>query len=229
MIVYRWNWDVLFDNLDLLFSATAITIQLAVLSCLFGTLIAIPLTIGMRSTQRSLSLLSRIVMEVLRAVPLLVMLVWFFYVAPAIFPAVHFGAFVTAVIVFSLSLGGFAADVLRGAADSIPVGHFWVGESLGMSPLQLNRRILLPEVFRRAFPGLVALYIGLYKLTVLASVLGVRELLYTARRINTQTPAPFEVYTSLAVIFLITVIPLSMIARRLETSRWIAIYPQSNR
>ena len=95
--------------------------------------------------------------------------------------------------------------------------------------IQVNRRILLPELLRRAFPGMLALYIGLYKLTVLASVIGVRELLYAVRRINSMTPAPLEVCTFLALFFLVTVIPISIAARRLEGSPWIAMYPKSSR
>lgn len=226
-MMYRLNFQVVFNNSDLLLSATLTTLNLTVLTWLFGTLLALPLAIGMKAENRYMRYLSRIVTELLRSIPLLALLISFHYIAPVIFD-LRLDAFTNAVIVFSLSLSAFLGDVLRGSIDAIPKGHVESARALGMSEKTVFFRIIIPEVFRRAFPGIVALYISTYKLTSLASVIGVRDLIYVARQLNQESPAPIEVYFSVTVIYLLTIIPLSYFAQFLEKIKWFTLFPKSS-
>ena len=224
----EWNFQVVVRNADLITDAFLLTVGLTGWICLIGTVVAIPLALAMRTRDVILRGLARSTMEVLRALPLLVFLIAFYYIVPSIStwsPA----AYTTAAIVGGLNLAAFLADILRGAAEAVPEGHVEAGRALGMSEFQIARRITIPEITRRAFPSMLAFYISAYKLTSLASVIGVQELLYTARQINTRTPAPLEIYTTLAGIYVVTVVPLSFFARSLEKTRWFAVFPTSNR
>lgn len=224
----QWDQQVVIQNADLIFDAFLVTLTLTGWICLIGTAVAIPLALAMRMKDAILRGMARTTMEVLRALPLLVFLIAFYYVVPAVSEWSP-GAYRTAAIVGGLNLAAFLSDVLRGAAEDVPDGRIEAGKALGLTKFQIARRITVPEITRRAFPSMFSWYISAYKLTTLASVIGVQELLYTARQINTRTPAPVEVYTTLAVIFTVTVIPLSFVARWLEGSTWFAVFPTSKR
>ena len=222
---YQWNFEVVAENIGSLLKSLAVTIELSILSCCLGTALAVPIAIGLLSDSYHLRTLSRLYLQVARSIPLLVLLVWFHYLVPAS-TEIRTSAFVNAVAAFSVSLSAFLADVLRGSAASIPAGSIEAAEALGMSASQVKRRVIIPETVRRSLPAAVALYISTFKLTTLASVIGARELLYEARRINSLDPHPLELYSFVALLFFILLVPAEPITRFLERHRWFAIYPK---
>jgi len=223
---YEWNFDVVFSNLSLLSRGLFITLGLTSLACLGGTVLAIPLAVAMRSRYAALRRATMIFVEIAKGVPLLVLLVWVHYVSPGVF-GFSASAFWNAVISFTINLAAFLADVLRGGMSAIPKGHIEAGESLGFTRAALVRRIIIPETVRRTLPTISAFYIGTLKLSTLASIIGVQELLFNARLINIESPHPLELYTTLAFVFLVFVMPVSLISRRLEKHSWFSLAPKS--
>jgi polar amino acid transport system permease protein len=153
--------------------------------------------------------------ELFRAFPVLVLLIWFHYVFPAV-TGIRLGAFVSAVISLSLNLAAVVGDIVRGGIQSVQKGQTEAAYALGMSGWQVARRITLPITIRTLMPSLVSQYINVLKLSALASVIGVPEILHSASLCINQTYRPLEFYTFVALAFLLIILPCTWLARRLE-------------
>jgi polar amino acid transport system permease protein len=180
----------------------------------------------MASPYRPLRAVSRAVVELFRAMPLLVLIIWLYYVFPAAF-GLSFTGFWTSGIALAFSLAAFVADILRGSIGAIPEAHLDAGRSIGMSKRILIRRIIVPEAFRRSVPGLTALYISGFKLSTLASIVSVSELLFVSESVVLKYYKPLEIYTAVAVIYLALIIPATILARYIEQHRYFSISPHS--
>jgi len=126
-------------------------------------------------------------------------------------------SFLTAAVVFSVYLSAFVADILRNAIRSVPESFVQTGMALGMNRSQLNHHIILPVVLRGAMIPVFSMYLSLIKYTSLASAISVHELLHVADLIVLQKLRPVEAYTSITVLYLLIIIPLSLLSRQLES------------
>jgi len=118
----------------------------------------------------------------------------------------------------SLNLAAFTADVVRAAMENVPPSSIDAGRALGMSRKQLTRYIILPHVFREAIPAMTVLYISMLKMSSLASVINVREVVYAAQTVIADVSRSLEAWTVVAAIYIVLVVPASYWARCLE--RW---------
>ncbi|MCC3414545.1 ABC transporter permease subunit, partial [Microcoleus sp. PH2017_02_FOX_O_A] len=121
-----------------------------------------------------------------------------------------------AVLGLGLSLAAFVADIIRGGINSIPPGEIEVAYCTGMTRLETIRYILIPQVFRKSWLPLMGQYITTYKFSTLASVIAVPEILHTANSIIAQTYRPIEIYSTVAAMFIATVVPLNLLLRRVQ-------------
>jgi polar amino acid transport system permease protein len=133
-------------------------------------------------------------------VPLLVQLIAFFFFLPHI--GIDLPAPAAAILSIGMCSAAYAAEILRGALQAIPAGQREAADVLGIPPLSLWRRILLPQAFRIATPSLVNELILLVKVSSLASVVGIGELTRMAQNINGQIYRPLEVYVTAALVYL---------------------------
>lgn len=174
-----------------------------------------------------------ILIDVIRAIPLLLLILIMYYGLPIIanssivvwvtslFGAstpIKVSAFVSACVAIVINLAAFIADIVRGAAFGVSRGSILAGYSLGMTKTQVWRRIVFPDIMREVLPGLTLLYITIFKMSTLASAIAIYELLHSAESIIQKTFKPLEVYAVLCAVFIIIVTPLAMLARRLESS-----------
>jgi polar amino acid transport system permease protein len=203
-----------------------VTIQLTVLSCIIGTLLSVPLAIGLRSKSVAVRRIAEILTIFGKGTPLLVLLVWVHYVAPTLMP-LPISAFWSSIVALSFNLAAYLGDLLRGGAESIPEGHIESAYAIGLSHWQVVRRVIIPETIRRIFPAMSAFYISVLQLSTLASMIGTKELLFSTRIVNSDNPHPFELYSALAGTFLILVLLFSKLSRNLEQNRWFALYPKT--
>jgi polar amino acid transport system permease protein len=221
---YQWDFDIVLKSLGLLGNGLLTSIELTALTCLLGTVIAVPIAIAFRHPLPFIRHAAIAFVEIGKGVPLLALLIWFHLAIP-IWTGLSTNAFWNAVAAFTISLAAFLADILRGGIAAIPVGHIEAARALGFNGFTVLRRIVIPETIRRSLPAASAMYITAFKLSTLASAIGVPDLLFNVRLINSQDPHPMELYTALTLIFLAVVIPASHLSRRLETHPWFAIAP----
>lgn len=212
---YDWRWRVITDNLDVLFTGLGYTLIYTAWTVVLGLVLGSALALARLSTRRWLNLPAAAALEILRGVPLLVLLIWMYYALPLLSGA-RISAPVACVLALSLYGAAYYGEIIRGGIVSIDAGQMDAGRSLGMTYAERMRRIILPQAFRRMIPPLMNQSIIQLKNTSLASVITVAELTYQAQSLSSDTYRSLEVYTTVAIMYLMIVIPSSLLVKRLE-------------
>lgn len=225
-ISYSWDFSVVWEYRYGLLRGLANSVLITAFAVAVGTMIGVPMALGMLHRSRLVRSIVVAVVEVVRALPVLVALIWAYYLMP-LYLGLAWSAFWVASWVLAAHMAAFAADVLRGAINAIPVEHLEAGRALGMSPTTVIRRIVVAEAFRRSVPALTGFYINIFKLSTLASVISVWELLQAGQTIILERFRPLEIYTAIAGLYLLTVLPLTYVAKRIERHRWFALQPKT--
>jgi len=153
--------------------------------------------------------------ELVRAVPLLLLLFFIFFGLPAL--GVRIPTFPAAVLAMSLWMAANTAEVVRGGVQSISRGQFEAARSLGLGWASTMRFVILPQATRRMVPPFVGLCTILVKDTSLAAIIGVFELTRAAQETIERTLRSFEIYGAAAAIYFALCFPLTRLAARLET------------
>jgi len=220
-MTYDWQWSVVWDYRFAFLYGVEWTLILSVVSILLGTLLGVLWGNFLASRDDALTPLRALgffIADIFRALPLLVLLLFANYYLPPLI-GIH-STFWISVIALSLNLSAFIADVLRGAIEGVPRPLREAALAVGMTDNQTLRRIVLPEALRQVIPSLTLLYIDILKMSSLASVIAFQELTHIGSEISAQTYRPLEVIAAIAVIYIVIVLPLAHLQRRLEHSAW---------
>ncbi len=211
----RSTWQLIGDSLwPLARAAITMTIPLTIISFAIGLVIALAVALARLSSNPVLSNIARFYISVIRGTPLLVQLFIVFYAMPEL--GIRIDPFPAAVIAFSLNVGGYAAEIIRSAIQSIPKGQWEAAETIGMNYPTTLQRIVLPQATRVAVPPLSNTLISLVKDTSLASTILVTELLREAQRIAAPTFEFFALYGTAAVYYWVICLALSLGQARIE-------------
>ena len=185
------------------------TIPLTLISFGIGMVIALAVAMIRIAKIRVLDQICRFYVWVVRGTPLLVQLFIIYYGLPRL--GVMFDSFTAAIIAFSLNEGAYLSETMRAAILSVPEGQTEAGYTVGMSYLQIMRRIVLPQAFRVAFPPMFNDLISLTKDTSLAASITVAEMFRAAQRIAARTMEPLIMYIEVAIIYLLICTVLSRV------------------
>ncbi len=177
------------------------TIPLALGSFAIALVIAIAVALVQFARMPVLRQLVRVYIWIMRGTPLLVQLYVVFYGLPDF--GIVLDPFPSALIVFSLNTGAYAAEAIRGALEGVPVGQIEAGYCVGMNYMQVMRRIVLPQALRTAFPALSNELISLVKDTSLAANITVVEMLMATQRIVSRTYEAMPLYLEVGAIYLL--------------------------
>lgn len=217
------EWQLLLDSFwPLLWGGLSGTIPLALASFAIGLVLALGVALLRLSKNRVLSGFARGYVSVIRGTPLLVQLFVIFYGMPSI--GLTIDPWPSAIIAFSLNVGGYAAEVIRAAILSVPKGQWEAGYTIGMSHARTLRRIILPQAARVSVPPLSNTFISLVKDTSLASLILVTELFRVAQQIAAFSQEFMLIYIEAALIYWLFCLVLSSgqgaLERRLD--RYVA-------
>jgi His/Glu/Gln/Arg/opine family amino acid ABC transporter permease subunit len=218
---YSFDWGVIARNWDILSASIAMTFVVSLVA--EGIALFFAIVVGIARTTRSPLIVvpATAFVEFFRGVPILVLLIWVYYV-PALAWNVQISAFIAGVFGLGLWYAGGLAETIRAGILAVPVGQREAAYTLGLSRLQVLRAIVLPQATRIVIPPLANSYIGMVKDATLLSVLGVTELMRAAQTVVGRTYRPFEVYTFIAVVYVIITVVLgrmfSLLERRLKTA-----------
>ncbi|WP_402463271.1 amino acid ABC transporter permease [Isoptericola aurantiacus] len=190
------------------------TIPLALSSFAIGLVLALGVAMLRLSAHPVLAWVGRAYVSAIRGTPLLVQLFVIFYGLPSI--GLTIDPWPSAVVAFSLNVGGYAAEVIRAAILSVPTGQWEAGYVVGMSRRRTLRRIILPQAARVSVPPLSNTFISLVKDTSLASLILVTELFREAQEIAAFTNDFLLIYTEAALVYWIFCTVLSFGQSRLE-------------
>ncbi len=154
------------------------------------------------------------VVEVVRAVPLLLMLFFVFFALPAL--GLHIPSVAAAIVGMTLWMVANTAEVVRGGIQSIPRGQTEAGVATGLSDLQVMRHVIVPQAIRRMLPSYIGLCTMLTKDTSLAAIIGAFELTRAAQESIARTYQSLELYLFAAAVYFCLCYPMSVLSRRLE-------------
>ncbi len=148
-----------------------------------------------------------------RALPPLVLLIFLYAGLP--FAGIELGAFGCVAIAFFLNTGAYYGEILRAGIESVPAGQMEAARSTGLSQLQAMRHVVLPQAVRNVLPDLLSNSLEVVKLTSIASVVALPELLYQARQAQSVTYNPTPIVAA-AIIYFLLLWPAVRLLSRLE-------------
>lgn len=216
---YDWDFSIVSLYSNVLLKGLVITFELTLITIIAGTIIGFILGLFLNTKIRLLRGILIIFVDVVRSIPLLILILWFFYLLPSLTGLTSLSPFTTAAVALSLNLSAFIADVVRGAIKNVDMQHIEAALSIGMAKLQVQYHVIIPEVVRNIKPTLSLLYIHMFKNSSLASVIAVHELTHSANRVILETFHSLEVYTAIGLAYISIVLPVSYLLRRFENNR----------
>ena len=194
-------WQIVVDSFGkLLIPGITVTIPLTLVSFAIGLALAIIVALTRVARTPVLTQIAQFYVWVFRGTPLLVQLFVIFFGLPSV--GIVVPAFPSAVIAFSLNVGAYASETLRGAILAVPKGQIEAGLTTNLRYLTIMRLIVLPQAFRSAFPALFNTFISLVKDTSLAANITVVEMFMAAQRIVATTYEPLVLYCEVGLIYL---------------------------
>jgi len=220
---YNWQWyrvpQYLFSYEEGKGVAGPLIDGLIVTFEITGASLVLALGLGLISALCRLSesymarMIARAYLELIRNTPLLVQLFFIYFVMAPIF---DLGRFASAVLALSLFEGAYASEIFRAGIVSIHKGQWEAAQSLGLSTFDTYRRIILPQAIRRILPPLTSQAISLVKDSALVSTIAVYDLTMRGREIISETFLAFEIWFTIAAIYLVVTVSLSIMAGRME-------------
>ncbi|MBL0546541.1 arginine ABC transporter permease ArtQ [Aeromonas jandaei] len=194
--------------LSLLLDAAWMTIGLALASLVGGMVLALAFSAAELSKQRALVWPVATLTTLIRGLPeLLVVLFIYFGSTQVLFlitgEYVEFSPFACGVLALSLLFASYATQTLRAALNAVPSGQRLAALALGLSKSHIFFRIVLPQAWRHALPGLGNQWLVLLKDTALVSLIGVNEMMRQAQMASASTYQPFTWYAAAALIYLV--------------------------
>jgi glutamate/aspartate transport system permease protein len=219
-----FDWNVISRSFVYLFKegmtfTLTLTALAAVGGIVFGTLLAM-----MRlSSFKALSLVATGYVNLMRSIPLLLVIFWFYFLVPYIGAwitgadrPIQVGAIASSVITFTMFEAAYYSEIMRAGIQSIPRGQVWAGYALGLDYWQTMARIVLPQAFRNMLPILLTQTIILFQDTSLVYVISATDFTGAASKIAQRDGRLVEMYLFVAVVYFILCYTLSFGVKRLQ-------------
>lgn len=202
------------NDIIFLVQAAQWTLYLSLLAFTLGGLVGFVVALSRVSSSTALRWLSSAYVQVFQNTPLLMQLFLIYYGLSLV--GFSLSPIVAAAIALTFFSSAFLGEIWRGAIEAVPRTQFEAGESLALTPWQLNRHIILPQAIRIATPPTVGFFVQIVKNTSLTSIVGMTELMRAAAMMNNATMAPMKVFTVVCAIYFVICFPLSLLSRKLE-------------
>ena len=224
-----FDFGVIIRNLPYLFKVgMTFTLTLTALAIILGVFFGTLLAMMRLSSFKALSLFATGYINLMRSVPLVLVIFWFYFLVPYIgawiigaSQPVQVGAFMSSVITFSMFEAAYYAEIMRAGIQSVPRGQVWAGYALGLNYWQTMAKIVLPQAFRNMLPILLTQTIIMFQDTSLVYVLSITDFLGAASKIAERDGRFVEMYVFAALVYFVICIAGSFLVRRLQ--RRIAI------
>ncbi len=209
-----FQFDIFIESFPTLVKGAVLTVELTVISVVLGLTIGLIGALGRVSRNRLLRAVTICYITLMRAVPLLLTLMFLYYGLPS--AGIDLSAFAIAIIALSVTNGAYVTEIIRAGIESIDPGQMRGARSLGMSYSLAMRRIILPQVVRRVLPPITNEAITLLKSTALVSTIALSDLLRSGLEVMTWKANTFSPFAGVALIYLLLTLPLIWVLGRLE-------------
>lgn len=190
------------------------TLLVSALSVLISLCLGFAVGMGRLFGPRWLKPILVFYIDSMRAIPVLVVIVWTFFAFPILF-GITMLPIVAAVGAISVHVAASVAEIVRAGIESIRQGQSWAGLALGMSRWQLLREIILPQAVVRMLPSFGSVVIITIKDSAIASVIAVPDIIRHSETVVAQTYRPFETYTFAMLVFFVILFPIARAVDRL--------------
>ncbi|ARF17904.1 amino acid ABC transporter permease [Sporosarcina sp. P18a] len=210
---YEYDFSVISQNMDIFIEGALKTLEISAIALLLAIPMGIIIGMGRISRNRFIRILSSAYVEVMRGVPLLVLLIWIFFVLGQF---LKLGSYWASIIGLAVFTAAFIAEIVRSGIQGVPRGQMEAARSSGMTYWQAMRLIVLPQAFRRVLPPLASQFIMLIKDSSLISVIGATELTLNAKNLVATSMRSIEVWTFIGFVYFAMTFTLSMIIRAIE-------------
>ena len=212
----EWRWDFAIEILPKMLLATLNTIMAAGIGYAIATVVGLLFLLGQRTQFKIVNIINREIVEFIRSTPLLIQLFFVYFVLPQF--GITLSAWVCGMITIGLHFGTYLSEVYRGALEGVPKTQWEACRALNFTTFYTYRRIVLPQAFPIAIPGMGNYLVGIFKDTPLLSTIGVAELFHAATAVGGYHYRYLEPYTIVGLIFLILSVPAAIGIRKLERS-----------
>ncbi|WP_295269009.1 amino acid ABC transporter permease [Veillonella sp.] len=210
-----FDWSLIWDNIPILLQGAVITIQITVMAVGCGFFIGMIAALANLSRFKVVRLLVKCYVELFRGTPLLVQIFMIYFALPMVIGQ-SINPYVAAVTACSINSGAYVSEIFRAGIQSIDKGQMEAGRSLGLTWAQTMRYIVMPQAFKAIIPPLGNEFIAMMKDTSLVSVIGFEELTRRGQLIIARTYGSFEIWTAVAIIYLIMTLSISQLVAFLE-------------
>jgi polar amino acid transport system permease protein len=211
-MIYHWDFGAVWNHREMFLIGLFGTFRLAVVSITLGVLLGFVVALARLSRHRLLSVPGKWFVEFYRNTPPIVHFFWFFYALPMV-AQISLDPYWAAILALSTQSAAFYAEVFRGGIVSVERGQWEGGKAIGMRHRQIMIRVILPQALRRMVAPFVERSFELLKTTSLASTLAYADLLYQAMQVNSMTFRPLEVYSTVALLYFVSLFLMSSIVR----------------
>ena len=214
-----FNLDVVVKYGPALLRGLSVTVFLTFVVIAAALVLAIPVALVRMSPNLLLRGIGSFYVEVIRGTPLLLQLVYIYYVLPSF--GVNLDPLLAAIVGLTLNYTAYMSEVYRGGILAVPKSQWEAAATVGMTKARAFHRIVLPQALRIVTPALGNYFISLFKDTALASVVTVQELTFTGQIISARSYQYFTIYTATGILYLSVGYPAALFVRWLEkrTSR----------
>lgn len=221
LLAYQFDWRVVFDRWHLFVAGAWVDLWVAALgfalACTLGLLNAMLRTSGVRV----FTVPSFLYVQLMRGVPLYVMVLWIYF-GIANITGVNFTSFQAMIVALALTGSGYTTEIFRAGLGAIDRGQMEAARSIGLSRIRTYGHVILPQAFRIVLPPLGNTFVGTLKGATIMSVIAVPDMVFLANDLNVTLFTPFEVFAAVAALLIVMVLFFSALIYLLERRLRIA-------
>ena len=218
----NWGWYVVdpttkngLSNLGFLLDGLYYTVLISLCAILISVVIGLLIALPGLSSRRRYRGINRTYVELVRAVPILVLILWVYYGLPQL-AGISISVFWAGVLALALSDSAFEAEIFRAGIQSIDKGQYEAAHSISLNYTDTMRYVILPQAIRRILPALGNQLVYMLKMSSLVSIIGLQELTRRANELVVTEYRPLEIYTILVLEYLFLILIVSAGVRWLE-------------
>lgn len=210
-----FDFSLIWNSLPLLLAGAAITIEITAIAVGLGFILGLVTSVCRLSSIKVLRGIAICYVNIIRGTPMLVQIFLIYFALPMLIGE-RINPFVAAVAACSINSGAYVSEIFRAGIQSVDKGQMEAGRSLGLSWMQTMRYIILPQAFKHVIPPLGNEFISMTKETSLVSVIGFEELTRRGQLIIAKTYGSFEIWLTVAALYLIMTLSIAQFVSFLE-------------
>ena len=210
-----FDFSLIWNSLPLLLAGAGVTIEITAIAVGLGFIFGLITSVCRLSGVKVLQVIAVCYVNIIRGTPMLVQIFLIYFALPMVIGE-RINPFVAAVAACSINSGAYVSEIFRAGLQSVAKGQMEAGRSLGLSWMQTMRYVILPQAFKHVIPPLGNEFISMTKETSLVSVIGFEELTRRGQLIIAKTYGSFEIWLTVAAIYLVMTLTIARLVSYLE-------------